>query len=142
MHHFLFKNIVQVFIKFTHSFVAIELLTFCKNAKNYFIAQESSRYSVRKQDWFFLLFKYKIVSQKNGFLYMNEKYNDCHHRKTTRTFIYKKPKKLPNVFIYKKPDTFQKARQFPLRFYIQKAMHLTLEDFHEIFEVRIYIQRA
>ena len=53
-----------------------------------------------------------------------------------------KQKKLRNVFIYKNPDTFQKARQFPLRFYIQKAMHLTLEDFHEIFEVRIYIQRA
>ena len=32
MQHF-FKNIVQVFIKFTHSFVAIELLNFCKNGK-------------------------------------------------------------------------------------------------------------
>ena len=31
-----------------------------------------------------------------------------------------KAKQLPNVFIYKKPDTFQKTRQFPLRFYIQK----------------------
>ena len=30
MHHFVFKNIEQVFIKFTHSFVAIEVLTFCK----------------------------------------------------------------------------------------------------------------
>ena len=49
-----------------------------------------------------------------------------------------KAKKLPNVFIYKKPDTFQKARQFPLRFYIQKAIHLTLRHFDEIFEVGIY----
>ena len=32
VHHF-FKNIVQLFIKFTHRFVALELLTFCKNAK-------------------------------------------------------------------------------------------------------------
>ena len=48
--HFFSKNIAQVFIKFTHSFVAIELLTFCQNEKIYFIAQESSRYSVRKQD--------------------------------------------------------------------------------------------
>ena len=39
-----------------------------------------------------------------------------------------KTKKIRNVFISKKPDTFQKARQFPLRFYIQ------LRDFHEIFE--------
>ena len=45
-------------------------------------------------------------------------------------------------FIYKKPDTFQKARQFPFRFYIQKGIHLTLRDFHEIFEVGIYIQKA
>ena len=69
---------------------------------------------------------------------MNENYDDCHHRKTTRMFIYKKQKKMRNVFIYKKPDTFQKARQFPLRFLIQKAIHLTLWDFHENFEVCIY----
>ena len=73
---------------------------------------------------------------------MNENYDDCHDRKTTRTFIYTKTKKLPNIFIYKKPDTFQKAGQFPLRFYIQKAIHLTLRDFHEIFEVGIYTQKA
>ena len=53
-----------------------------------------------------------------------------------------KAKKLPNVFIYKKPDTFQKAGQFPLGFYIQKAIHLTLRDFHENFEVGSYIQKA
>ena len=39
-----FKNILRLFIKFTHSFVAIELLTFCKNAKKLFIAQMSSQY--------------------------------------------------------------------------------------------------
>ena len=53
-----------------------------------------------------------------------------------------KGKKLANIVIYKKQDTFQKARKFPLRFYIQKAIHLTLRDFHEIFEVGIYIQKA
>ena len=53
-----------------------------------------------------------------------------------------KAKKLRNIFIYKKPDTFKKAGQFPLRFYIQKAIHLTLRFFHEIFEVCIYIQKA
>ena len=36
---------------------------------------------------------------------------------------------LPNIFIYKKPDTFQKARQFPLHFCVQKAWHFTLRDF-------------
>ena len=60
-----------------------------------------------------------------------------------RARLYKqKAKKLRNVFMFKKPDNFQKARQFPLRFYIQKAIHLTLRDFHEIFEVGIYIQKA
>ena len=53
-----------------------------------------------------------------------------------------KAKKLPNVFIYKKPHTCQKARQFPLRFYIQKSIHLTLRYFLEIFGVGIYIQKA
>ena len=48
---------------------------------------------------------------------------------------------MQNVFIYKKPDTFQKARQFPLSFYIQKAKHLTLRDFHEIFEVGILYKK-
>ena len=51
-------------MKFTHSFVAIELLPFSKMQKNYFIAQESSWYSVHKQDWFFALCVYKKVSQK------------------------------------------------------------------------------
>ena len=54
----------------------------------------------------------------------------------------RKAKHLRNIFIFKKLDNFQKARQFPLRFYIQKAIHLTLWDFHEIFEVGIYIQKA
>ena len=60
-----------------------------------------------------------------------------------RACLYtQKAKKLRNIFIYKKPDTFQKARQFPLRFYIQKAIHLTLRDFHEILEVGINMQKA
>ena len=53
-----------------------------------------------------------------------------------------KAKKLQNVFIYKKPDTVQKAGQYPLRFYIQKAIQLTLRDFHEIFEPGIYIKKS
>ena len=61
-------------------------------------------------------------------------------RKRAR-FYPQKTKKLRNVFIYKKLDTFQRARQFPLRFYIQKAINLTLRDFNEIFEVG-YIQKA
>ena len=62
-------------------------------------------------------------------------------RQLARLFT-QKAKKLRNVFMYKKPDTFQKARQFPLRFYIQKSIHLTLWYFHEIFEVGIYLQKA
>ena len=34
--HSFFKNNLQLFIKFTHSFLAIELLTFCKNVKKLF----------------------------------------------------------------------------------------------------------
>ena len=56
--------------------------------------------------------------------------------------IYKKQNNCETFFVYKNPDTFQKARQFPLRFYIQKAIHFTLRDFYEIFEIGIYIQKA
>ena len=35
-------------------------------------------------------------------------------------FYTQKSKKLRNVFTYKKPYTFQKARQFPLRFLYTK----------------------
>ena len=56
---------------------------------------------------------------------MNENYDDSHHRKTARTFIYTKSKKIAKRFLYTK-----------------KAIHLTLWDFYEIFEVRIYIQNA
>ena len=60
-----------------------------------------------------------------------------------RTHLYtQKAFFLPNVFIYKNPDTFQKDRQFSLRFCIQKSIHLMLRDFRENFEVRIYIQKA
>ena len=70
---------------------------------------------------------------------MNENYDDCHHRKRMPTFICTKSKKIPKRFIYKKQDTFQKDKQFPLCFYIQ---HLTLQDFHEIFEVDINTQKT
>ena len=36
----------------------------------------------------------------------------------------------------------QKAKKIAKRFYIQKVIHLTLRDFHEIFEVGIYIRKA
>ena len=49
-------------------------------------------------------------------------------RQHSRFCIHKKQNKFPNVFIYKNPDIFQKARQFSLRFYIQKKRY-TLRDF-------------
>ena len=67
---------------------------------------------------------------------MNENFDNA------QVYIHKKQKKLRNVLIYKKTHNFQKARQFLLRFYIQKAIHLRLQDFYEIFEVGIYIQKA
>ena len=114
------KNL-HLYINFTHSFVAIELLTFCKNTKKTILLLKRALGIpyVNRID-FFLFCLYKNVSQKNWFLYMDENYDDCHHQKTTRTCTNTKSKKIENVFIYKKPDTFQKARQFPLRFYIQK----------------------
>ena len=100
-----FKNMSQLFIKFTHSFVAIELLNFCKNAKKYFIAQESSQYSVRKQDWFFSFLTFR---QKIGF---------CKWMKITMTAVIEKQSS--QFYIQKK------AQQIAKRFYTQKATHFS-----------------
>ena len=73
---------------------------------------------------------------------MNENYDDYHYRKTMPTLIYTKSKQNSETFLYtKNPYTFQKARQFPLRFYIQKTIHLSLRDVMKIFEVGIYTQK-
>ena len=40
-----------------------------------------------------------------------------------------KAKKLLHIFIYKKPDTFQKSRQFPLRFLYTKSHTLDVTGF-------------
>ena len=53
-----------------------------------------------------------------------------------------KTKKVSKRFYIQQARHFQKARQFPFRFYIQKAINLMFMDFHEIFEVGIYIQKA
>ena len=50
-------------------------------------------------------------------------------RQSACFYIHKTERKLQKGFICKKPDTFQKARHFPLRFYIQKSIHFTLRDF-------------
>ena len=56
-----------------------------------------------------------------------------------RARLYTKSKKMQNVVIYKKPDTFQKARQFPLRFYIDKKEDtLRYGIFDENFKLGIY----
>ena len=55
--------------------------------------------------------------------------------------IYTKCKNVFETFIYihKNPDTLLKARQFALRFYSQKSRHFRLRNFHEFFEIGIYI---
>ena len=76
--------------------------------KNYFIAQESSRYSVRKQDWFFWLFvNIKTFRKKIGF---------CIIMKITMTAIIERQR----ARLYT-----QKAKKIAKRFYIQKARHFS-----------------
>ena len=98
--------------------------------KNYFIAQESSRYSVRKQDWFFWLFvNIKTFRKKIG-LYMNDNYHDCHHRKTRRMFIYTKSKKNCQTFLYTKSHTlFKKLDNFRYVFIYKKQYTLRYSIF-------------
>ena len=56
--------------------------------------------------------------------------------------LYTKRRKMRKVFTdIKKARHFTKARQFLLRFYSQKARHFTLRDFHDFFEIGIYIYK-
>ena len=59
---------------------------------------------------------------------MNENYNYFHHRKTMRTFLYPQKAKNCETFLYtkyqtlfQKLDTWQKATQFVIRFYIYET---------------------
>ena len=75
--------------------------------------------------------------------YMNENYDDCHHRKTTRTFLYtQKAKKLRKVLYTKSHTLFKKLDNFRYVFIYKKPYTLRYGIFHEIFEVGIYIQKA
>ena len=54
---------------------------------------------------------------------MNENYNDCHQRKTTRTFLYTKRKKLRKVYIYiQKAGQFAKSKTISVTFLYTKSM--------------------
>ena len=51
-------------------------------------------------------------------------------RRRARFYINKNRKnRKVYIYIYKKPDTLQKARQFALRLYSQKAGNFKLRDF-------------
>ena len=112
-------------------------MTLCKSAKNHFIAQESSRYfgfflPVRKQDWFCFDFcAYKNFSQKKWiFIYECKFQWLLSARDNVHFFIFSKiNKNAKRLYIHREQDTLQKARQFPLRFYIQKSWHFTSIDF-------------
>ena len=55
-------------------------------------------------------------------------------RQRARFNIYKKQKITKRLYIYKNPYTLKKARQFPLRLYIQNPDTLRYLIFHESFE--------
>ena len=83
----------ELFRKFVHSFVAIELIDFSKMQNYIFIARESSQYlglnkSVRKQDSLFLLFVFIKSFAKNMLFCINENYNDCHQRNATCVLLF------------------------------------------------------
>ena len=70
-------------------------------------------------------------------------YNDCHDRMPTCTFIYTKIIKNCETFLYSKSlSLYKKLDNVRYLFFIQKAINLTLGDFHEIFEVGVFIQKA
>ena len=133
---------LQLFSKPTYSFVAIELLDLFKNAKfHFYCSRELSvfgfkeKYSLSKNYWFFCFMFIKRSFKTKG-ICTNINNNESIQWKTTCTFLYIQKTKISAkrfYILYKKLDSLQKARQFALHFYSQKARHFTLRDFHEIF---------
>ena len=66
---------------------------------------------------------------------------DIIERQRARVYA-QKAQKIAKRFYIQKSRHFSKIKTISVTFYIQKAIHLTLKDFHEIFEVGIYIQKS
>ena len=64
VHHFTPKTIAQVLKKFTHSFVAIELLNFFKNAKNYLLLKRALGIPYVNRIYIFAIYILKRFAKK------------------------------------------------------------------------------
>ena len=86
---------------------------------------------------------------------MNENYDDFHHRKTRRTFIYTKSKKLGNILYTNSPTLFTKLDNFRYVFIFKKpytwrsgifmnfwSWHLYTKSMTLCVMWRFYIQKA
>ena len=74
---------------------------------------------------------------------MNENYNDCHHRKTTRTFLYtQKAKKIAELFYTQKARHFSKSYTIPVMFLYTKSHTLDVTGFSWNFWSWNYIQKS
>ena len=54
---------------------------------------------------------------------MNEDYNDCHHRKATRTFLYTQKAKICETFLYSKSQTLFKKLDNSRNVFIDKKRY-------------------
>ena len=135
MHHFFSKILHRYLLNSRTVLSPLNYWLFAKMQKNYFIAQESSRYSVRKQDWFFLLFAYKNVSQKIGFcIWMKITMTAIIGRKRAR--LYTKSKKNCETFLYTKSRTlFKKLDNFLYVFIFKKPYTLRYAIFMKILKL-------
>ena len=119
---------------------------FPKMQNSIFITQESSRYlgfkkhSLRKKDWFSLLFCVKTSRTKKAFwILMQISMTPIIEIQRARLYI-QNANKLRNAYIYPKSQTLCKKQDNLRCFFIhKKAIHFTLRDFSWIFEIGIYI---
>ena len=103
MHHLPPSNIVQVFIEFTHSFVAIELLTFCNNAKKsiLFLKRALGIPYVYRID--FLLFVYvKTFRKKYIFVYERKLRRLLSPKDNAHIYTHKKQKSCETLLYTKR----------------------------------------
>ena len=138
-----FYFFLRLLIKLAHSFVAIELLDFFKNAKfHFYCSRELSvkKIYIHKQDYYFLL-SVCIRMFWIFFLYINEYHNNCHKRKTMCTFQYILKAKNCETFSYTKSQKlFKNQNNIRYDLYIKiKTLYFT-QFFMKFWSWNLYIK--
>ena len=141
---------LRLFNKLAHSLGAIYYQVFQKMVNSIIIAQESSQYLgslktyiifVKKVD-FFAFCVYKNILPETLFVYKCKLQWITSAKDNVHIFVFLKAKKYVKRLYIQKFTHFAKSKKICITILVDKAIHFTLRDFHEIFKIGIYIQKS